>query len=258
VSDRLTSGGTSHSLFLPLEILGAQGDGAVLAKPITVVQPLPRERYGSAPCVGEWAFGIPTKLDVSGRITNPLALISARAPGRWLQDVPEVKAYLSDVSDSPAEPAQGLVLLAHHENGQLWFDSPARRIIREDIVREFPAGSIAFLAACSAAMPQDGNAALLYDLNERGVDAVIASPFAIPAEYGTQLAVAFADVVREARQVGRNSTIADLFTQALERTTANLAAKTGGDYADIGLEYVLVGNPNLVVCSNAPTQGPGP
>jgi hypothetical protein len=40
-------GGQNPSIFVPLGIMAAKGDGAVLKQPITVMQPLPRERYKS-------------------------------------------------------------------------------------------------------------------------------------------------------------------------------------------------------------------
>jgi hypothetical protein len=248
VSDQLVAG-QNRTFFLPLGILGAKGDGAVLAKPIAVVQPLPRERYGSkSTCIGEWTFGIPKNLEKLGDLTERFAI---QPPGARIQSLEGLKSYLSDRSAPGTSPAQGFLLLAHHEGGFLWYDKQDERVTRDDNRRRYPPGSVAIFAACSTTVPTDGNAVLLQDFNAHGMDALIASPFPVPADYGAQLAATFADLIRKERYEGHTPTVAELFTTAVARTATYFA---DSQYEEMGLEYVLLGDPSLRLCKAIPEE----
>jgi hypothetical protein len=55
--------GQNRSIYVPLGILGAKGPGAVLDKPIAVIQPMAIERYApSSKCIGDWTFAVPKAL----------------------------------------------------------------------------------------------------------------------------------------------------------------------------------------------------
>jgi hypothetical protein len=86
--------------------------------------------------------------------------------------------------------------------------------------------------------------------NERGVDALIASPFPVPAIYGTRLAVEFPQALEELKQAGGTPTISDLFAVAIDRTARRLEKEFHRNYAEMGLEYVLLGNPGVKLCGN--------
>jgi hypothetical protein len=107
---------------------------------------------------------------------------------------------------------------------------------------------VGVFAACSVASAGDYSPGFLWRFNERGVDALIASPFPIPATYGTRLALELPEALQEPRQTGRSRTISDLFARAIMRTTARLEREFAGKYQEIGLEYVLLGNPGIVLC----------
>jgi hypothetical protein len=241
-------GGQNPSIFVPLGIMAAKGDGAVLKQPITVMQPLPRERYKSqGTCIGDWTFGVPTKLQ---NVPEDLSTLLPKNPsGTWFHDLAGLKSYLADSSPVKQSPAQGFLLLAHHGSGNLWFDDESQRVIRQNITRNYPAGSVGVFAACSVAAP-GYDSGFVERFNERGVDALIASPFPVPAIYGTRLAVEFPQALEELKQAGGTPTISDLFAVAIDRTARRLEKEFHRNYAEMGLEYVLLGNPGVKLCGN--------
>jgi hypothetical protein len=215
-----------------------------------VVQPLPRERYSSNDsCVGDWTFGVPDVLDQFGPLA---ALLPNRSPGNWINDYDSLKKYLEGGAHADTGPGLGLLLLAHHDEGKLWFETVSKRINREQIHRRFPPHSVGIFAACSMASSNRDNSALLNEFNERGVDAIIATPFAIPADYGTRLAIQFTSNVTALRQSkGNRPTIVDLFNESMSTTAKLLNEQFKGKYEEIGLEYVLLGNPMITLCEPA-------
>ncbi|MGY8662868.1 hypothetical protein Q3C01_10925 [Bradyrhizobium sp. UFLA05-109] len=239
--------GQNRSVFLPLGILGAAGNGAVLTQPITVMQPLPRESYAanSKACVGDWTFGVPPELDRDNEDISQLWPPDASGKN-WVHDVAGLKAYLSDASPVGDQPGQGFVLLAHHGNGNLWFDDEAQRVIRQNVTRRFPGGSVAVFAACSVATASY-DTTFVQRFNERGVDTLIASPFPVPATYGTRLALEFPQAIEDVRK-GAKPTVGDLFAAAIARTAHRLEEDAKRNFREMGLEYVLLGNPNTPLC----------
>jgi hypothetical protein len=244
----------NRSVFLPLGILSAKGEGAVLKQPITVIQPLPRERYASkTACIRDWTFGFPKKLE---GISEDLESLKPKISyGTWFDDLAGLRSYLADTSTAKNAPAQGFLLLAHQGSGNLWFEDEAQRVIRQNITRNYPPGSVGVFAACSfAASSYDSG--FVQRFNERGVDAIIASPFSVPATYGTRLAAEFPQALEDLRQAGRRApTISDLFAVALDRTSRRLKQDFHGDYEEMGLEYVLLGDPNILLCGKISTEG---
>jgi hypothetical protein len=178
-------------LYLPLGLLAASMPEPILARSPTVVQPLPRELYAhDETCVEPWTFGIPTKLDK----VDDAYLADVKADpsvGSWLRNVGELVAYFGEEGRKTGKPGEGLVLLAHHERGDLWFTDRASPARPQHIDRHYPRGSVAVLAACTTAGVEHDNRIILADLNDLGIDAMIASPFAVRATYGTRLAVEF-------------------------------------------------------------------
>jgi len=244
--------GQNRSVFLPLGILAASGNGAILAKPITVIQPLPREHYGSqATCVGDWTFGVPPKLDQDPEDLSKLWPPDASGKN-WFHDLAGLKAYLSDPTPTGNQPGQGFLLLAHHGSGNLWFDNEAQRVIRQNITRNFPSGSVGVFAACSVATATY-DASFVQRFNEHGVDTLIASPFPVPIAYGTRLALEFPQAIEDARRDSAKPTVSDLFAAAIKRTADRLAVEFKKNYGEMGLEYVLLGSPNTPLCAKVAT-----
>ena len=112
----------NRSLFLPLGLLSAQGSDRVLSGPVTVVQQMPNQRVTRGePCIGAWAFAIPSRLDGLpdiGRLNLPE--VASNTPwfiGR-LSDAATLEHYLNGTTARrPQTGGEGLILLAHHGEG---------------------------------------------------------------------------------------------------------------------------------------------
>ena len=251
IASKLGNGAT-RSLFAPFGILSAKGPGA---KPILVVQPLAKDRPASPErCIGNWTLALPDSLGKGvGMDTtdfpNPL-------PGPRISDISGFGTFLKSGDPENATPARGLVLLAHQGEGAIWFDAETKRIIKQKISGTFSAGSAGILAACSVAATTSRNAELLEKLNEQGFDTLIASPFALNPKYGVKFSYSFVEAVREALMKDEQPTILELFNSAVAKTTAKFAKGEVGKYEELGLEYVLLGNPSIKLCkaSTAPTR----
>lgn len=260
---RVASGiedGQNRSIYVPLGILGASGQGAVLERPIIVVQPMAIQRYPSRDkCIGDWMFAVPDGLEnVPGAIMPP-GFFPANIPGRRISEIEKLKEYLASASSisttgaiplaSIASPAVGFVVLAHQDEGVMWFAESTNHIMSQDIERDFPPGSVGIFAACSAASAKGRNSALLQRLNERGIDTLIASPFTIDAGYGVVFASSFAEIVAEITPDKPRPTILELFDRTVSLTAQKFRDKTDGEYGELGLEYVLLGNPAIKLCA---------
>jgi hypothetical protein len=107
---------------------------------------------------------------------------------------------------------------------------------------------VGVFAACSAASSKGRNTAILQKLNQQGMGTIVASPFAIDATYGVTFASSFAEVVEQAAVNGDKPTILELFNRAIAATGQKFKDRNHGDYAELGLEYVLLGNPAITLC----------
>jgi hypothetical protein len=107
---------------------------------------------------------------------------------------------------------------------------------------------VGVFAACSAASSKGRNTAILQKLNQQGMGTIIASPFTIDATYGVTFASSFAEVVEQAAKDGGKPTILELFNRAIAATGQKFKDRNHGDYAELGLEYVLLGNPAITLC----------
>ena len=169
----------------------------MLQKPITVVQPLPREAYGAKnTCIGEWTFGVPDKLQgVPEALTD---LLPNGLPGSWLHDFATLESYFEaqGTPTSKDKPGEGF--------------SPSRPSRQRSRLVRARAGScdrIERPAQLSAGQRRGvrrlcGSSLLRYSFMDHfnvdlKVDALIASPFSIPATYGIRLAVEFPEALRE-------------------------------------------------------------
>jgi hypothetical protein len=142
--------------------------------------------------------------------------------------------------------AEGLVLLAHHDGTGLYFEGVKGRVSTLD--HTYPRGSVALLAACTAAQPNVGTS-ILNDLNTGGIDAMIVSPFNVRLDYGSRMALEFAKVVRDNRQNGKTPTLAGMFSQATAATRQYFTSNNPNTKIDqMALEFIMVGNPYLKMC----------
>jgi uncharacterized caspase-like protein len=250
------AGGQNRSIYVPLGILGAKGQGAVLERPIIVVQPMALERYPSRDkCIGDWMFAVPEGLENVPGAVMPPGFFPANIPGRRISEIEKLREYLAAATGTAAPllaaapAAVGFVVLAHKDEGVMWFGESTNHIMPQDIEKKFPPGSVGIFAACSAASAKGRNAALLQRLNEQGIDTLIASPFTIDAGYGVVFASSFAEVIAEITSDKPRPTILELFDKTVSRTAQKFKDKTDGEYGELGLEYVLLGNPAIKLCT---------
>ncbi|MEN8689993.1 MAG: hypothetical protein AB1Z20_07785, partial [Desulfobacterales bacterium] len=238
-------------LFLPLGILSSPGKAQVLEKPIMVVQPLQKDRYEvSTTCIHDWTFGLPKRLDkVPSPIREELERMDTTSTLdwiHWVRDLPEFEKYLSGSSKSTS--GEGLLLLAHNSKGRVWFIPEDGRLTQNDFHRQYPPGSVAILAACSAGDLSGDNGILLEELGHSGIDALVISPFPVNARYGGQLALAFRDAIITARDQGRKATIAELFSNAAETTANHFKGTRYSSYGQMAQEFIIVGDQSLRLC----------
>jgi PHD/YefM family antitoxin component YafN of YafNO toxin-antitoxin module len=231
-----------NPVYLPLGILAASSSSRFLDKRIILVQPLPREHYpaGVHP-VGSWTFNIPEELAELSKISNNALKQLGKDPP-YRRDISTVKAYFKATEPAAPSPGpEGVLLLAHQAGGNLWFNKDADRIIRMDIERQFPAGSVAILSACSTASSEGNNQAILEKLNANGIDAMIISPFPVHADYGAMLAINFVKAIEEAKDNSKALSLAELFSMATAET-ASYFNKRGMHFDDMDLEFLIAGD----------------
>jgi branched-chain amino acid transport system substrate-binding protein len=250
----------NRKLYVPLNLLSAAGNTDGLAKPITVVQPLQTERYEAPSCIGQWAFGLSTDTrDLDANLKVEFDTLAAARPANgetWIRNATELKNYFKGVpaqaaASPPATPvpAEGLVLLAHHDEFGVFFDDINGRVLSHALRHPYPSGSVAVLAACVTAKPNTGMD-ILNGLNDSGIDAMIVSPFDVEINYGSRMAFEFAKVVRDHRQNRRTPTLAEMFAEATAATAKSLKSRDSNvRLEDMALEFILVGNPYLRLCA---------
>jgi branched-chain amino acid transport system substrate-binding protein len=249
----------NRKFYVPFNLISASGNTDGLPGPLTIVQPLQTERYEAPNCIGNWAFGLSKDTrDLDPNIKKEFDTLEAKRPATgevWIHNAADLKAYFQASPASAAQatpvPAEGLLLLAHHDQFGIFFDNINGRVVARGLRHTYPPGSIAVLAACGAAKP-DSAMDMLNGLNDDGVDAMIVSPFDVRIDYGSRMALEFAKVVRENRLEGRMPTLVEMFSQATAATTQFFKDPNNGGNArlqDMGLEFILAGNPYLRLCS---------
>jgi hypothetical protein len=245
-------GSNNQKLYIPLGLISGTGNIRGLPRPITVLQPLPEERYGARRCIRSWSFGLSrdTKDLIDGRTKTALAELTSTQPEfgeAWLTTNRALREYLSTSGMNDAA-GEGFVLLAHHDGQGIYIESPEDRLLPAELRRRYTSGSIALLASCTVSNPS-GDMAFINRLNSNGMDAMIVSPFNVRLDYGARLALEFANTVRAHRRNGTTPTVAQMFSEA---TLA--ATRYFGDQArqqrleDMALEFELVGDPYLRLC----------
>ena len=241
-------------LYLPLGLLAASAGPCgepILENQMIVVQPLTIQRYvRESTCIDPWVYGIPKILmGATDWGTENLKSSCASSWISWVDNLQDLTKYLRGKESSMQFlRSEGLLLLAHHNNGNFWFESPDQRTTLEDILREFRPGSVAILTTCSTAGSENGNQIILNEFNKRGVDAMIVSPFEVPVDYGAQLAIEFAKIIRDARLESKQETIASLFKRSIDNTSSFFLEKKGKHLDQLALEFIIVGDHGLTLC----------
>jgi len=251
------------AVYPPLGILAASSKTRILKNKIILVQPLPRERYpaGKSP-VETWTFAIPRQLS---KLTTPIivkALETFKEPkdARICRDITALRGFFETIvpppSDSKPKP-EGILVLAHHGGGKLWFTENDKKVEIEDIKHSFAPGSIAILSACSAAAAENNNQAILRDLNKHNIDAMIISPFPVDLGYGTMLAIHFTEILESARTEHKRPTIAELFVDAAEKTAKYFKENMNLEFKEVDLEFLIAGDYRIVAAPEQKTNAGG-
>jgi hypothetical protein len=234
--------------YLPLGLLGASSVEPVVKRQMLVIEPLPLERYSSTQtCIGQWTLAIPEHLELVDSSELSGAAQLAQFEGR-IKTEQDLSRYMWD--HAPFSRPEGLILLAHHGGGYLWFADKSLRVGREQLARRFPPGSVAMLSACATATPEGDNLAWMTKLNRHGIDAMVVSPFPVPANYATRLALEFSVAVQTARASKATPSFLELFKTATRSTADYFRTAYGANYDDVALEFVVAGDPALRLCAS--------
>ena len=237
--------------YLPLGLLAARSEHPVLERQIVAIHPLPRPRYSRAhACIDGWTFGVSETLTGAPELQSNIRFIdSIREP--WMKKRLSTKKllqqYFEGAAPKEASP-EGLVLLAHHDQGDLWYDRQENSIPVIGISRAFPKGSVAVLASCSTAAPEPNQRMLLDKLNELDVDAIVMSPFPVDTPFADRLSREFAATVQRSR--GTGFTLLDLFQIASKKTVDHFQGNQADRLpSEMALEFVIAGNYGVRLCS---------
>lgn len=240
-------------IYLPLGLLAARSTTPFVNRRFTVFQTLPSSVPGPAECVGDWSVGRPNLLDGSTPEVVKLLREAATAPMPqqlgWMPTHKSLLEYFAATPSASNDRAQGLILLAHHHEGSLSYNSvetaPAR-IRSENIQRKFRPGSFAMLAACSTSGAGANTSAIVNRMAAQGFSSIILSPFAVDIGFGTQLALAFEQQVRAELAHPTGATAAALYDAAVQSFAAG--NDDDNDVLDMALEFQLIGDPELRLC----------
>jgi hypothetical protein len=242
-----------QNLFFPIGSLKA--GNTLLGDKLVIVQPLPEQTYRQSDiCITDnWTLGLPNQLEAVSIPNYDLFVkqLDDTVSGR-LATIEQLKTYVE--SDDKRPSPEGLLLLAHHGNGNIWYDKKSQFVMFSDVHRRYTRGSIAVLAACSVGSLAAGEKrlALLSRLNQHGIDAFILSPYEVPAELGVGLAIHFQRTIAAAydemkkNKQHKGPTLAQLYDRTLE------SLRVDQDFrkvkANARYEFLLAGNSALRLC----------
>jgi hypothetical protein len=242
-----------QNLFFPIGSLKA--GNTLLGDKLVIVQPLPEQTYRQSDiCITDnWTLGLPNQLEAVSIPNYDLFVkqLDGTVSGR-LGTIDQLRTYVE--SDDERQSPEGLLLLAHHGNGNIWYDKKSRYVMFSEVRRQYARGSIAVLAACSVGNLAAGEKrlALLSRLNQHGIDAFILSPYEVPAELGIGLAIHFQrtiaaayDEMKKNKQI-KGPTLAHLYERTLESLRADPDFRKVR--ANARYEFLLAGNSALRLC----------
>jgi Leucine-rich repeat (LRR) protein len=237
---------TGRLEIVPLGLLAMfeEGGQRLFAHDIRLFQPIARETLSNTECVGNWTFVLPSQLEGVSQNTldPPVSLVRDSRVVRSRDTFVQQFVDLSPENDDPT----GLLLLAHHEDGVLRFAGPGDTVVYTQFERELGQGSIAVISACETANLSDSTK-LVNRLNQHGVDALVVSLFALPADFGVKFAFNFAQIVSQNQNLP--IVLEDAFVNAETDTVNELSRTRGGRARGMSLELVLAGNPKLQICA---------
>jgi hypothetical protein len=263
------------NLVLPLGLLKV--GSTLLGEKATVLLPLIRERYAQpSSCIGAWTFALPDTLEglsppaLQNLYAEHLSEMGGGAIPPRINAIRKLQCYveggaftgsdecIQQEQIAPESTSQGLVLLAHHAKGKVWFEDHTKYVKYTRIRRKFPQGSIAILSACGTGNLEadPDRMAFLKELNQQGIDAAILSPFEVPMDLGIAFIKHFDRVVLDAYAEMKSKPdqpgpqLAELFKRTITaiRNDQKLNQKLQFVIADPNYEFVLAGNSGLRLC----------
>lgn len=249
--------------YLPLSLLAARAEKPFLSRPFVTVQPLRHERLRQEDtCVDPWTLGLPQKLsgidDATESDLANFALADPKWPLKWSRDVEQLRdgfkagswPFGTDASGAANANTrgEGIVLLSHHSEGNLWFDDPNEKFAREDFERVLGRGSVAVIAACSVGGSSPLSFSLIEQLNARNVDTMIVSPFEVDAPFGARVAMNFVREIDSARRNNSGEAVVDIYSRAWTETEKYFQQTISADFRDMRLEFVVLGDPGARLC----------
>lgn len=245
---------------MPLGMLGL--DTHLLGEIATVAQPLPTSRREEETgkgkkCIEYFTTIIPDSLDLGDGCEcmdlDELLRPHERPSGPSLKCISDVKDYFDRKTESTAR--EGLLLVSHHADGFISFQPSFTEAMQaEEMTREFKKGSAAILIGCTVGSltPLNRSLPLVRTLNEKGIDAMIFSPFTLNATLGSRLAAHFSDALEKIRGDGKTATLQEIYEQVRKSMKQDDLAKPFLRELN-GL--MLVGSSKISYCP-APFVGP--
>ena len=244
-----------QSLFLPLGLLEFVDDQPFGGQ-AKITQPLLEEDFGPKPCIRDFTVVIPESLQ-----EVPEEYLAPAGDGlEWIRQWEGFKAFAQPAAELPDPAAEvpapadenpeGLVLLAHHNEGAVWFFRALGTLAAEHFFRRFKPGSVAVFIACSATeladdRGEDSEVTWVEQLQGSEVDAMILSPFEIDGAFGARFAVQFARQVELAGQRPRPTPLRKLFADTVAELAGDRQIEGGSAEA---FELLIAGNGELELC----------
>ena len=185
---------TDNMSLLPVEFVSVpveQNRRAFLGFSAIVERPLENQVYGKQfACDADWRVLLPPDTEEVSKSVLGDAKVAA---GDWIQslvsekDGVEVYQDIQKFADwigaeeevvtsqatSGSARRVALVVLSHHENGELYFDQNTKlpSVDSASMTREFADGSVAILVACKTAYPREQG--IMRQLNEKNIGAIV-------------------------------------------------------------------------------------
>jgi hypothetical protein len=248
---RLLRNSQSPPLTLPLGIISIPDQGqALLGERAHLQIPLARQIAGGEACISAWQQVMPGGAGPVLGGPDPTIEAALRAVDPPLLDRYRRRFGTVDIGDfqrwlekSERSPAQGLIVLSHQAEGELYFSRNGPRASLTTIGRQFAAPALAVLIACQTGGRDAAD--LVRNLNESGVSGVIATS----ASIGPELAGAFLGCFWQALELHAGQAPSIAAGLAFEEAVRCTGARTGGAAFDpAALLFTYLGDPQAPLC----------
>jgi hypothetical protein len=267
VLGRFSSSGSDglHHFFVPLRLLAARrSDPSIQAqlKDFSVVHMLPEMDAASARCISKWTIitsediyrgneqgDDPIAVEALERLTDLDSNNWRNEPITKTDDM--VEFFQKGLDETSKHTAEGLLVIAHHDPNDLWLSFDKKKgAVAEDFKGSFPPGSVAVMGACNVAATHatDG---LIDVFNQRHIQSMIVSPFAVDAAYAIRLINQLELALDSAYQRQLQPTVRELFSEAVRAVAKTYESKEGevSPMEQQGLEFLIAGAPNVRLCN---------